>query len=303
MNAPLLDQTQLKELLSATPPPVLVDVRLADDYAAAHLPNAQNNCVFEVVFLDRMSNMVKDKDTPICVYGAASDSLESRVAFEKLERAGYTRVLEFREGLEGWRASGFPVDGNPAKEATQAPVVPDGEHLLDLEESKVEWIGRNLLNRHHGSLVIKDGSLRFEDGKLVGGEIVFDMKEIGCHNLAGTDLHDVLVSHLRSDDFFDVELYPTARFVITSAETLPDTKAGEPNLALRGELSLKNVTDTIEFTACAGFTPEGKPAAQAVIIFDRTKWNVLYGSGRFFHRLAGHLVNNLIELQVRMVAK
>ena len=34
---------------------------------------------------------------------------------------------------------------------------------------------------------------------------------------------------------------------------------------------------------------------------DRTDWGVLYGSGRFFRRLAGHLVNDSIELQLRLL--
>ena len=48
---------------------------------------------------------------------------------------------------------------------------------------------------------------------------------------------------------------------------------------------------------------DGRPAAQATFSFDRTLWNVLYGSGRWFHRLGGHLVNDLVEIQVRIVGK
>jgi polyisoprenoid-binding protein YceI len=113
----------------------------------------------------------------------------------------------------------------------------------------------------------------------------------------------VLVNHLRSDDFFDVALYPTALFAITSSAPTAESTVGSPNLTVHGELSLKNVTHPIEFTASAGFTPEGKPAAQASFAFDRTKWNVLYGSGKYFRHLAGHLVNDLIEVEVRMVLK
>jgi len=300
MNSILLSAAQLKEALGESNPPLLLDVRLEDDFNASHLPGAKNNCVFEIVFLERMANLAPDKAAPVCVYGEGTESLESRVAAEKLLRSGYTKVQEFREGLCGWKAAEFSLESGSPVAAT--PAIADGVHDLDLEESRVEWTGRNLLNRHHGSISLKDGSLRFEKGNLVGGEVVFDMGSITCYNLAGTPLHDVLVGHLKSDDFFDVELYPTARFEIVSSKVLND-KSGTPNLAVHGELTLKNVTDTVEFTASAGVTPEGRPAAQAAFAFDRTKWNVLYGSGRFFHRLAGHLVNDLIEVQVRMVAK
>jgi polyisoprenoid-binding protein YceI len=300
MNSTLITAAQLKQAFGESNPPLLLDVRLEDDFHCCHISGAKNNCVYEVVFMERMGKLAPDQSAPICVYGAAGDSLESRIAAEKLTRAGYSHVQEFRDGLRGWKAGGFPLENGTPVGAPLA--IADGVHDLDLEESHVEWTGRNLLNRHHGSIKLKDGSLRFEKGILVGGEVIFDMSSITCENLTGTPLHDVLVGHLKSDDFFDVERYPTARFEIISSEVLDD-KSGAPNLAVHGRLTLKNVTDSVEFTAAAGVTPEGQPAAQAAFAFDRTKWNVLYGSGRFFHRLAGHLVNDLIEVQVRMVGK
>ena len=42
-------------------------------------------------------------------------------------------------------------------------------------------------------------------------------------------------------------------------------------------------------------------AAQAVFAFDRTVWGSIYGSGKFFQRLGMHLVNDLIEVQVRLL--
>jgi polyisoprenoid-binding protein YceI len=112
----------------------------------------------------------------------------------------------------------------------------------------------------------------------------------------------VLVDHLMSDDFFDVDLYPEARFVIMATERVAGTP-GAPNLAVRGELTLKGVSRALEFVASAGLTAEGKAAAQAAFAIDRTEWNVLYGSGKYFSHLSGHLVNDLIEIQIRIVTQ
>lgn len=57
----------------------------------------------------------------------------------------------------------------------------------------------------------------------------------------------------------------------------------------------------LRFAALSGFTADGVPAAQASFSFDRTEWGVIYGSGKFFKRLAGHLVSDLIELELRVV--
>ncbi len=172
-----------------------------------------------------------------CVYGCGPDTHDARMAAEKLARAGYGDVLEFRDGLP------------------------------------------------------------------VGGEFVFDMDKIACTNLAGDPLHDVLVDHLRSHDFFDTGIHPEARFVIGSARRIGDATAGLPNLRIEGELTLKGTTLPLGFDAVAGFTGDGLPAAQAVLAIDRTMWNVIYGSARFFRNLGMHLVNDLVEIHLRIVAK
>lgn len=301
MSVPI-NPSDLARRLGGSHGPVLVDVRLGDDYAAAHLPEAKNNCVFEIAFLDRMGNVAPDRRAAVCVYGRAADSYEARMAAEKLCRVGYTQVLELREGLEGWKSAGLPLEGGGySRIAETAP--PDGWLEIDVAESGVEWVGRNLLNKHHGRIALKSGKLRFDQGNLVDGEFTLNMRAIKCQDLEGDPLHDVLVAHLMSHDFFDVDLYPEARFVIVAIERVAGATPGAPNLAVRGVLTLKNVSRAVEFIATAGLTTEGKAAAQSAFAIDRTQWNVLYGSGKYFRHLGGHLVNDLIEIQIRVVTK
>lgn len=66
-----------------------------DDLKKSRLPNALSNRVYEIAFLDRMPAVAPDLGAPVCVYGAESGSLESRMAAEKLCRHGYTQVYEF----------------------------------------------------------------------------------------------------------------------------------------------------------------------------------------------------------------
>jgi rhodanese-related sulfurtransferase len=298
-SSKIIGALELSEWMSRTVAPVLVDARLDSDHACSRIPGALNNCVFEVGFLDRMSELAPDKTRPVCLYGWDDDSLESRVAAEKLCRAGWAEVLDFREGLSGWRRAGFPTEDG----ATFPPHVPirSGVHPLDLGESRVLWAGRNLLNKHCGSIRLKAGELSVESGRVVAGRFVLDMNGIECADLAGNSLHDVLIDHLKSDDFFDTEVFPEAEFVITQTTLIDNASSGAPNLTVSGELTMKGITQPIGFVACAGSTPEGKLAAQACFPIDRTRWNVFYGSGKFFRHLGGHLVNDLIDLELRVV--
>ena len=184
---------ELARRMKTSAAPVLIDVRLEEDYLAAHLPEAKNNCVYEVSFSERMSNVAPRKDVAVCVYGAASDSCEARMAAEKLVRAGYGEVLEMRAGLDGWSSAGLEVKSEGASKQDN-PVPPEGWREIDLTESRVEWVGRNLLNKHYGAIGIKSGKLQFRQGELRSGEFILEMHTIVCHNLSGDQLHDVLRS-------------------------------------------------------------------------------------------------------------
>ena len=65
---------------------------------------------------------------------------------------------------------------------------------------------------------------------------------------------------------------------------------------------MRGITRELPIVAVGGRTPEGRLAVQAVFAFDRTDFGSAYGSGRFFRNLGKHLVNDLVEIQVRLVA-
>lgn len=130
-----------------------------------------------------------------------------------------------------------------------------------------------------------------------------DLTAIRCTDLAGTEEHEGLIRHLQSIDFFDVKNHPVTRLEIRSAVPTEHPAPGAPNLRITAELEIRGVRHLVVFDAAAGVSEDGKAAAQAVFALDRTKWNVRYGSGKYFRRLAGHLVNDLIEFEVKVVTR
>jgi rhodanese-related sulfurtransferase len=302
MHATLVNASQLAAALTAAEPPLVMDVRSSEDYQRSHIPSALNNCVYEVAFLERMGNLAPDRNRTVCVYGNASDTYEARMAAEKLCRAGYEKVSELREGLAGWPGKlAVRREANERHRPDLSEI--HGTRMVNLAESRVEWIGRNLLNKHFGWVDIKSGTLTFDHGALVGGAFVLNMDSLTCGDLKGHELHDVLIAHLVSHDFFDTGLYPEASFVIKGTSPISGASPGAPNLSIHGDLQLKGITLPLSFEATTGLTPDGLPAAQAMLAFDRTNWNVLYGSGKFFRNLGPHLVNDLIEVQIRVLTE
>src|SRR5438046_2142040 len=103
MSATILSAGELVTRRDRSANLAIVDVRLPEAFAVAHMPGAINQCVFEVAFLDEFLKKSVRKEQPVCVYGADVNSHEARMAAEKLERAGFENVFEFRGGLHAWR--------------------------------------------------------------------------------------------------------------------------------------------------------------------------------------------------------
>ena len=291
---------ELRAQLDGAAPPLLIDVLPEEEFQAARLPGAKNACVYNVTFLDDVQKLAPQRDTALVVYGSSARNLASADAAEKLLAAGYTRVADFRGGLEEWRAAGLPIEGDPSRAPRETPPA-DGVHAIDLEKSRVEWTGRSLTGAHSGTVKLRRGEIEVRGGQPVRASFTLDMRSIENTDIDDAEMREMLVRHLKSDDFFDVEKFPEAEFRLTKIEPLAGATPGSPNAQVTGELTLKDVTRELTFPAILGPTPDGTLAADAHFDIDRTLWNVRYGSGKFYEKLGKHLVNDTISLGLKIV--
>jgi polyisoprenoid-binding protein YceI len=289
----------LRRKQTASPPPILVDVRLAEDFAVEHLPGALNNCVFEMAFLDRMKNLAQTGQ-PVVVYGADDTSLESRVAAEKLTRAGYQAVFDFQGGVAAWHSDQGPLEsGAPLPTEAQPP---DGTWRIDPDASSIRWTGRNFLKLHTGTIAVREGQVELVGGRLAGGQVTIEMARIRCTDLEGSELHGVLIAHLHSDDFFDLARFPDASIRFQSVTPIQNAAPGGRNVRINAALTLLGQTHPVCFPAMTGWDDAGRWGCQANLTIERTRWGMIYGSGRFFRRLGQHVVNDEIDLDVALIA-
>ena len=143
---------------------------------------------------------------------------------------------------------------------------------VNTESSTVEWLGKKIGGQHNGNILLKSGSLELKDGNILKGNFVVDMTSITNADLKAESYNQKLVGHLKSDDFFGVEKYPTASFVITASSKFTNGKA-----TITGNLTIKGKTESITFeTVKAGNNYTSK------IEIDRSKFDVRYGSKSFF---------------------
>lgn len=291
---------ELKERLAAGA--LAVDVMTPEDYAACHLSGAKNACIYEMIFLDRVAECVPDRNSELVVYDATGTTRAAEVARERLLQAGYVNVSILKGGLSAWRDAGLPVEMGEGTIVAE-PVLQDGAYRIDAENSRLEWIGRSLNNRHYGRIAVQRGELLIAGGRLSSGSIVFDMNTIENLDLQDPTWRDMLIRHLKSDDFFAVERFPTASFTLTGWEVQEGASPEAPNGIVAGDLSIRDVTRPISFPAIVAPQQDGSIKAHAAFDIDRTLWNVCYGSCRLFERLGMHLVHDIITLELFVLAR
>ena len=296
-----INRTALRDLLASGEPLTLIDVLPAEYYHAVHLPGAKNCCVYEVGFLDYAATVAPDKAALIVVYGSSAHSLASITAQEKLARAGYTRVLDYRGGLEDWEGAGLPVERGPEPPEAERPRA--GRHEIDTAKSRVLWTGRNINGAHTGTVGLKSGWLDVTAQPAAGGEFTLDMESIANTDLTDTALNRMLVAHLKSDDFFDTARYPVATFHLRHVTLNPHARPGSINADIDGALTLKGVTEDLGFPALIEAAPGGALSAEAHFDIERTRWNVIYGSGKFYEKLGQNLVHDRISLSLHILTQ
>ena len=158
---------------------------------------------------------------------------------------------------------------------------------VKVEKSKVTWKGYKVTGSHEGLISIKSGSLNFEADKLTGGEFVIDMTTLTSTDLSGGS-KGKLEGHLKSDDFFGVEKYPTASLVFTNVKA-----SGKNSYEVTGDITIKGKTEKISFDIAVYGSK-----ANASIKIDRTKFDVRYGSASFFDGLKNKTIYDEFDLVV-----
>lgn len=169
-------------------------------------------------------------------------------------------------------------------------------YAVDTNESRLEWKGRKVTGSHNGILMIKSGELVVTDGQLTGGNFEMDMTTIRVLDLSNRNMNEKLLNHLKSDDFFSIEEFPTSTFVITSA-----TPGDSNNYSITGDLSIKGTTAPVTFDTTVDIA-DGTATATATIKYDRTVYDIQYGSGSFFSNLGDNMINDEIEMTVTLKA-
>ena len=87
------------DVLLKDPSTQLVDVRTKDEFAVSHLKDAQNICVTDTDFKQKVAHL--DKDKPVYVY--CKKGGRSAQASKILKELGFTKIFDLQGGITNWQ--------------------------------------------------------------------------------------------------------------------------------------------------------------------------------------------------------
>lgn len=195
------------------------------------------------------------------------------------------------------------AETSEAQEIQQTTAPSGTTYSVDIQQSKVEWVGTKPTGRHHGTFKIKEGGLTTDNNNVAGGRFVMDVKSLQADDQDEAG-NTKLTNHLKSADFFDAEKYPEAVFEITNITSGVD--ASNKDLVMKdathtvtGNFKMKDQTKSITFPAKITVS-DAEITADANFNIDRTHWGMNYRSDK---SLGDKLIDPIVNIQFHIVAK
>jgi len=162
---------------------------------------------------------------------------------------------------------------------------------VDTEKSTVIWKGYKPTGSHTGTINLTSGSLVMKGDNLVGGSFQVDMSTI-----KDKENNSKLENHLKSKDFFEIDVYTSSKFEIVRSENK------EGKTFITGNMTIKDVTEEITFSAIVSETDDAVVVTTETFQINRAKFNITFKSKTFFNDLKDNFINDEFDLQVTLVA-
>ncbi len=167
----------------------------------------------------------------------------------------------------------------------------------DVSGSKITWLGKKVTGEHSGTINLASGEITINKDMLTKADFQIDMNSLKSTDMSDEGYRAKLDGHLKSDDFFGVDKFPKASFVMDKA-----VKIQKGTTFVNGRITIKGTTLPMTIKAVITDTPEGK-RIYADLTIDRTKFNLKYGSGSFFDNLGDKTIYDDFNVSLNILLK
>lgn len=275
----------------------LIHILPKEHYQNLHIKGSINICVYEVSFLDKIKKLNLDSRSKIVLYGESENELDAKVAASKLHDIGFENIYVLEGGLSAY-SNTFDLEGEKNESDDDQLLSLDDRIYTLLDQSSLDWTGENANGKHFGKITLKSGNIEVKDS-LLSGEFVIDMNSIKTLDISSEEGADHLDAHLKSDDFFLTKLFHEAKYSFSNLKSVQPPYQTDINYILDGELTLRGISKKQSINALISKIDD-RLILHARVEIDRTNWNIIYGSAKFFKYLGMHKIFDRVLIEMRL---
>jgi polyisoprenoid-binding protein YceI len=167
-------------------------------------------------------------------------------------------------------------------EAVEVTEAGGGTYLIDTARSDINWKAAKVTKAHDGGFGTFEGTLTVDDSDITGAKIMIESQSIWSDS-------ERLTGHLKSNDFFVVDSFPTATFEASSFQPISGDTSGATH-SVTGNLAMRGNTKSVTFPAKVEISGN-EVKAYADFTINRKDWGIIYPGAP----------DDLIEDEVRII--
>ena len=172
--------------------------------------------------------------------------------------------------------------------------------LIDNELSKIMWKGEKSTGSYHTGLInLSEGHIKVSQDSLISGLIIIDMPSMTCNDIEEEGSNNALVNHLKGEDFFAVDNFPTATLKLLKAHKLNDTTMN--NYSIIADLTILGQTHPVEFLCSINLNDSGAKA-DGTIAVDRAMYGIKYKSKTWYADLGDRFINDIFYIYFSLIS-
>lgn len=192
-----------------------------------------------------------------------------------------------------------PIDSSADREVDMATV--SGNFVIDAP-STINWTASDPVSTHVGTVDVTGGNLEIKDGKIQSGSFDIDLNTINSTDLKPEDGKEKLETELKSADFFEVDKFPTAKFVIKKSVLIKGNDKTRHHIT--GDLTIRDITKPVEFDAYIIVSNQGNLLTATTPSFEinRVDYGMKYKSG-VINTAKDKIISDKIGMLINIRAK
>ena len=182
--------------------------------------------------------------------------------------------------------------------AVQAQLA-DGKYILDFNKSSIVWSAKKVTGSGHtGTVRVSSGVIYVKGNAGITGKVKIDMNAMVITDISDAGTNANFLNHLKAEDFFNTLVFPDAMFEVTSVQVAKGNNGTTHNV--NGNMTIKGITKALSFPA--KITGGGNQVfVEGIVGVDRSQFDVRYGSTAFFDNLGDKAIDNIFNLNIKLI--